>query len=105
MTLIFASVIFFVVPLRSQTNLLWKFAIQLFEGKKVRIVWDEEQEKYFLGLPQILICGKRRQPPDCALGAKKHNHYICCRGSDLLIMDCRFRRRANKRDRKSVDRR
>ncbi|MCI6419995.1 MAG: hypothetical protein MR794_06855 [Bacteroidales bacterium] len=56
------------------------FAIQLFEGKKVRIVWDEEQEKYFLGLPQILICGK-------------------------IIMDCRFRRRANKRDRKSVDRR
>ena len=81
------------------------FAIQLFEGKKVRIVWDEEQEKYFLGLPQILSCGKSRQPPDRALGAKKHNHYICCRGSDLLIMDCRFRRRANKRDRKSVDRR
>ena len=81
------------------------FAIQLFEGKKVRIVWDEEQEKYFLGLPQILICGKMRQPPDRALGAKKHNYYICCRGSDLLIMDCRFRRRANKRDRKSVDRR
>lgn len=81
------------------------FPIQLFEGKKVRIVWDEEQEKYFLGLPQILICGKMRQPPDRALGAKKHNHYICCRGSDLLIMDCRFRRRANKRDRKSVDRR
>ncbi len=23
------------------------FAIQLFEGKKVRIVWDAEQEKYF----------------------------------------------------------
>ena len=81
------------------------FAIQLFEGKKVRIVWDEEQEKYFLGLPQILTCGKRRQPPDRALGAKKHNHNICCRGSDLLIMDCRFRRMANKRDRKSVDRR
>ena len=23
------------------------FAIQLFEGKKVRIVWDVEQEKYY----------------------------------------------------------
>ena len=23
------------------------FAIQLFEGKKVRIVWDEEKEKYY----------------------------------------------------------
>ena len=23
------------------------FAIQLFEGKKVRIVWDAEQEKYY----------------------------------------------------------
>lgn len=43
------------------------FAIQLFEGKKVRIVWDEEQEKYFLGLPQILICGKRR----------RYDNYIC----------------------------
>ena len=68
--------------------------------------WGERRHKsYFLGLPHILICGKRRQPPDRALGAKKHNHNICCRGSDLLIMDCRFRRMANKRDRKSVDRR
>ncbi len=23
------------------------FAIKLFEGKKVRIVWDAEQEKYY----------------------------------------------------------
>ncbi|MGN0228120.1 MAG: DUF4143 domain-containing protein [Paludibacteraceae bacterium] len=68
--------------------------------------WGERRYKsYFLGLLHILICGKRRQPPDRALGAKKHNHYICCRGSDLLIMDCRFRRRAHKRNRKTVDRR
>ena len=26
------------------------FAIQLFEGKKVRIVWDAEQEKYYFSL-------------------------------------------------------
>ena len=46
------------------------FAIQLFEGKKVRIVWDEEQEKYFLGLPQILICGKRRNLQIVPLGLR-----------------------------------
>ena len=34
-----------------------KFAIQLFEGNKVRVVWDEEQEKYFfsvVGIIQVL---------------------------------------------------
>ena len=27
-----------------------KFAIQLFEGNKVRVVWNEEQEKYFFSV-------------------------------------------------------
>lgn len=31
-----------------------KFAIQLFEGKKVRVVWDEEQEKYFFSIVDII---------------------------------------------------
>ena len=30
------------------------FAIQLFEGKKVRIVWDEEQEKYWFSVVDIV---------------------------------------------------
>ena len=30
------------------------FAIQLFEGKKVRIVWDEEQEKYYFSVVDIV---------------------------------------------------
>ena len=30
------------------------FAIQLFEGKKVRIVWDEEQEKYYFSVTDIV---------------------------------------------------
>ena len=30
------------------------FAIQLFEGKKVRIVWDEEKEKYFFAVADIV---------------------------------------------------
>ena len=30
------------------------FAIQLFEGKKVRIVWDEEQEKYFFSVVDVI---------------------------------------------------
>ena len=30
------------------------FAIQLFEGKKVRIVWDAEQEKYFFSVTDIV---------------------------------------------------
>ena len=30
------------------------FAIQLFEGKKVRIVWDEEQEKYYFSVIDIV---------------------------------------------------
>lgn len=30
------------------------FGIQLFEGKKVRFVWDEEQEKYFFSVADIV---------------------------------------------------
>lgn len=30
------------------------FAIQLFEGKKVRIVWDVEQEKYYFSVTDIV---------------------------------------------------
>ena len=30
------------------------FAIQLFEGKKVRIVWDEQQEKYWFSVVDIV---------------------------------------------------
>ena len=30
------------------------FGIQLFEGKKVRFVWDEEQEKYFCSVADIV---------------------------------------------------
>ena len=31
-----------------------KFAIQLFEGNKVRVVWDEEQEKYFFSVVDVI---------------------------------------------------
>ena len=30
------------------------FAIQLFEGKKVRIAWDAEQEKYYFSVADIV---------------------------------------------------
>ena len=30
------------------------FAIQLFEGKKVRIVWDAAQEKYYFSVADIV---------------------------------------------------
>lgn len=30
------------------------FAIQLFEGRKVRIVWDAEQEKYYFAVADIV---------------------------------------------------
>ena len=30
------------------------FAIQLFEGKKVRFVWDEEEEKYYFAVVDIV---------------------------------------------------
>lgn len=31
-----------------------KLAIQLFDGKKVRVVWDEDQEKYFFSVVDII---------------------------------------------------
>ena len=30
------------------------FAIQVFEGKRVRIVWDAEQEKYYFSIVDIV---------------------------------------------------
>ena len=35
------------------------FAIQLFEGKKVRIVWDAEQEKYYFSVADIVLGSMR----------------------------------------------
>jgi len=29
------------------------FAIQLFEGQKVRFVWDEEKEKYYFAVVEM----------------------------------------------------
>ena len=31
-----------------------EFAIQLFEGKQVRIVWDAEQEKYYFSIVDVV---------------------------------------------------
>ena len=31
-----------------------KFAIQLFEGNRVRVVWNEEQEKHFFSVVDII---------------------------------------------------
>ena len=30
------------------------FGIQLFEGKKVRFVWNEEQEKYYISVIDVV---------------------------------------------------
>ena len=38
----------------NQRNMNDNFAIQLFEGKKVRFVWDEEKEKYYFAVVDIV---------------------------------------------------
>ena len=45
-----------VVTLQPEKNVTMEdnFAIQLFEGNKVRIVWDEEQEKYYFSVVDIV---------------------------------------------------
>lgn len=30
------------------------FAIQLFEGKKVRVAWDEEQQKHYFSVADVV---------------------------------------------------
>ena len=44
------------VPINSSDYCIMNdnFAIQLFEGKKVRIVWNEEQEKYYFSVTDIV---------------------------------------------------
>ena len=39
---------------QKQISMEDNFGIQLFEGKKVRFVWDEEQEKYFFSVADIV---------------------------------------------------
>ena len=39
---------------QKQKHMEDKFAIQLFEGKKVRVAWDEKQEKYFFSVVDIV---------------------------------------------------
>jgi prophage antirepressor-like protein len=63
------------------------FAIQLFEGKKVRIVWDAEQEKYYFSVAdivQVLTDSadvkqyiKRMRARDSELNSKRYNLYPC----------------------------
>ena len=45
-----------VVPLQAEMDVTMEdnFAIQLFEGKKIRTVWDEEQEKYWFSVVDIV---------------------------------------------------
>ena len=39
---------------QKQISMEDNFGIQLFEGKKVRFVWDEEQEKYFFSVIDVV---------------------------------------------------
>ena len=46
-----------------------KQAIQLFEERKVRTVWDDEQEKWYFSI--VDVCGHRGSVPLCPKTLKK----------------------------------
>lgn len=66
------------------------FAIQLFEGKKVRIVWDEEQEKYYFSVTDIVQVLTDQPTPR---GASTYWAVLKKRlkeeGADELITNCK----------------
>ena len=66
------------------------FAIQLFEGKKVRIVWDEEQEKYYFSVTDIVHVLTDQPTPR---GASTYWAVLKKRlkeeGADELITNCK----------------
>lgn len=66
------------------------FAIQLFEGKKVRIVWDEEQEKYYFSVTDIVMVLTDQPTPR---GASTYWAVLKKRlkeeGADELITNCK----------------
>ena len=66
------------------------FAIQLFEGKKVRIVWDAEQEKYFFSVTDIVQVLTDQPTPR---GASTYWAVLKKRlkeeGADELITNCK----------------
>ena len=53
---IFAYIAFllYLCALKYKWTMEDKFAIQLFEDNKVRVVWDEEQEKYYFSVVDII---------------------------------------------------
>ena len=58
-----------------------KFAIQLFEDNKVRVVWNEEQEKYFFSVVDIIqVLTDSVNPTDYIKKMKP-----ICRGSSVLF--------------------
>ena len=65
-------------------------AIQLFEGKKVRIVWDEEQEKYYFSVTDIVQVLTDQPTPR---GASTYWAVLKKRlkeeGADELITNCK----------------
>ena len=56
-----------------------KFAIQLFEDNKVRVVWDEEQEKYYFSVVDII------QVLTDSVDAKQYIKRLRARDSELNI--------------------
>ena len=56
-----------------------KIAIQLFEGNKVRVVWDEELEKYFFSIVDII-----QVLTDC-VAPKQYIKRLRARNSELNI--------------------
>ena len=56
-----------------------KFAIQLFEGNKVRVVWNEEQEKYFFSVVDII------QVLTDSVDAKQYIKRLRARDSELNL--------------------
>jgi len=55
--------------LKNQQNMTKKQAIQLFEERKVRTVWDDEQEKWYFSI--VDVCGVLTDSKD-ALTARKY---------------------------------
>ena len=66
------------------------FAIQFFEGKKVRIVWDAEQEKYYFSVTDIVQVLTDQQTPR---GASTYWAVLKKRlkqeGADELLTNCK----------------
>ena len=62
--------------------------IKLFEGKQVRIVWDEEQEKYYFSVVDVVLPIPQAESEKTSVNANTSDKILFILKISLIIKKC-----------------